>query len=61
MYLGDGTGTTWTEVHLGEQTEITYGVAAADLNGDGAPEIGFANSGAPNRLLINVEREGDAR
>jgi len=46
----------WTEIWLGEQTETTYGVATADLNGDGYPEIGFANSGAANRLLLNVAR-----
>ena len=36
-------------------------LAAADLNGDGYPEIGFANSGAVNRLFLNVaaERRGN--
>ena len=38
-------------------TNTSYGVDAADLNGDGYPEIGFANSGAFNRLFRNVAAE----
>jgi len=36
------------------EVESTYGVAAADVNGDGLPDIGFANSESLNRLFLNV-------
>ena len=41
---------------VGDEAESTYGVAAADLNGDGLPELGFANSEALSRLFQNVKR-----
>ena len=35
LYLNDGSGTVWTRSSIGEQSDVTYGVAEADLNGDG--------------------------
>ena len=54
LYLNDGTGTSWTEQWLGEEANSSYGVTVGDLTGDGFPEIGFANSGAVNRLFMNI-------
>lgn len=47
LYLNDGSGMTWVRVPIGEESYVTYGVAAADL--------GFANSGGPNLIFLNVE------
>lgn len=52
-YLNGGDGRAWTEMRFDDGTESSYGVATADLNGDGFPEVGFANSGAFNRLFQN--------
>ena len=54
LYLNDGSGTTWLASTIGEEEYTTYGVDAADLNGDGFAEIGFANSAGPNRFFRNV-------
>ena len=57
MYWNDGSAQHWTVHWLGDQANTSYGVDAADLNGDGYPEISFANSGAFNRLFLNVAAE----
>ena len=56
VYLNPGATGSWSEVWLGTDAAITYGLDVGDLNGDGLPEIGFANSGGLNRLFRNVER-----
>jgi hypothetical protein len=35
--------------------ESTYGVVAADVNGDGYPDLAFANSESLNRLYLNIQ------
>ena len=37
-------------------TDGPQSLACADVNGDGYPEIGFANSESLNRLFLNVGR-----
>lgn len=54
VYFNEGRATRWTEVWLGQEASDSYGVRTGDLNGDGFPEIGFANSGSFNRLFMNV-------
>jgi hypothetical protein len=54
VYFNDGSGAVGAVHWLGEATNTSYGIAAADLNGDGFPEIGSANSGAVNRIFLNV-------
>ena len=54
VYWNDGSAQHWAVHWLGDEANTSYGVDAADLNGDGYPEIGFANSGAFNRLFRNV-------
>ena len=54
IYLNQDRGRSWTERLVGTEVEATYGVAAADVNGDGFPDIGFANSRSLNRLFLNV-------
>ena len=55
LYLNDGSGTEWTRKPIGEESYVTYGVATADLNGDGFADLGFANSSGPNVIFLNVE------
>jgi hypothetical protein len=56
VYFNDGSGRVWSERKVGEEAESTYGVATADLDSDGLHDIGFANSGAVNRIFFNVVR-----
>lgn len=57
LYLNDGTGSSWTRIELEDEGETTYGVDAADLNGDGYPDLGVANSEGLNRIFLNVAGE----
>jgi len=43
-------------VALGDQELVTYGIAVADIDGDGIPEIATANSDGPNMLYRRVQR-----
>jgi hypothetical protein len=59
LFENDGSGsfTDVSETHLPEDSDDTYEVCCADVNGDGANDIIFLNldpeSGLQNRLLIN--------
>ncbi|MBT7503746.1 MAG: VCBS repeat-containing protein, partial [Gemmatimonadales bacterium] len=54
VYFNDGAGGVTEGQWLGEERDTSYGITAGDLNGDGFPEIGSANSGAVNRIFLNV-------
>ena len=54
FYSNDGSGLGWTRSSLGDQAQITYGVAAGDLDGDGFVDLGFANSAGQNLIFLNL-------
>lgn len=58
LYFNDGTGTSWVRLELEDDGETTYGVAVGDLDGDGYPDLGIANSGSLNRIFLNRPRGG---
>jgi hypothetical protein len=39
----------------------TYGVAVGDMNGDGYPDIIFANSGSANEVVLSIPPDGGAK
>ncbi|MEZ5937751.1 MAG: VCBS repeat-containing protein [Hyphomonadaceae bacterium] len=60
IYLNDGKG-AFSAIELEgladpPEGEDTYGVAVGDMNGDGLPDIVFANSGAANIVMLAVTR-----
>jgi hypothetical protein len=46
----------FVEERFGDPSQVTYGLAAGDLNRDGFPEIVITNSGSPNVLVFNTTR-----
>ncbi len=50
VHFNDGAG-NFTEVMLDVEPTDTYGVAIADMNGDGLPDIVMANSGSENYVI----------
>jgi len=58
VYFNDGMG-RFTHITLEDDSEDTYGVAIGDLNGDGLPDLVFANSGAPNVVMIAVSADSE--
>ena len=53
VYFNDGAGSTFGEVRFGGAENISYGVAVGDVNADGFPDIGVANSDGLNRIYLN--------
>ncbi len=52
-FFNDGSGTVFREVRFGSADDVTYGVGVGDVNGDGFPDIGVANSDGLNGIHIN--------
>jgi len=49
-----GSADTWTRVNLGSAlSDATMSVKAADLTGDGLPDVAVGNAGAQNYVLVN--------
>ncbi len=45
---------TRTELRFGGERDITYWIATGDVNGDGFPDIGVANSDGLNGIHLNL-------
>ena len=43
----------WESMPLADEALLTYDIIAADLNGDGFPDLIEANSDALNRYYLN--------
>lgn len=56
VYFNDGTGRNFVEVPFGGAQDQTYGIAVGDVNGDGFPDIGVANSDGLNGIHLNVPK-----
>jgi len=56
VFLNRDRGRRFEAVALGDQELVTYGIAVADIDGDGIPEIATANSDGPNMLYRRVQR-----
>ena len=52
-FFNDGSGRNFDQVAFGMEDGISYGVGAGDVNGDGYPDVGIANSNGLNLILIN--------
>ena len=52
-FFNDGTSINFVEVRFGSPEDITYGVGVGDVNGDGFPDIGVANSDGLNGIHIS--------
>lgn len=58
VYRNDGSGRFVRETLPGLSAD-TYGVALGDMNGDGRLDVVFANSDAPNQVLLGLDTEQD--
>jgi L-ascorbate metabolism protein UlaG (beta-lactamase superfamily) len=59
LWLGNGKG-GFTEARLRVRTNATRGVALADFNGDGRPDLFIASQTGPSRVLFNDGKGGFA-
>jgi hypothetical protein len=55
VFFNDGTGTTFTETHIGDGNGDAYGFAIGDVNADGYPDIALARDAAPSMLYVSVK------
>ncbi len=53
VYFNDGSGRNFVELRFGGLQDNSYGVAVGDVNADGFPDIGVANSDGLNGIHIN--------
>ena len=53
VFFNDGTGRKFVEVRFGGAEDRTYGIAVGDVNNDGYPDIGVANSDGMNTIHLN--------
>ena len=61
VFWNAGDGRDFTATHFGGATDITYWVVVGDVNGDGYPDIGVANSEGPNGIHLNRSGTGPGR
>jgi hypothetical protein len=59
VFFNDGSGRRFTELQFGDPGDITYWVATGDVNGDGFPDIGVANSDGLNGIHLNLAVDSD--
>ena len=45
-------------MRFGADDHVTYGVAVGDVDGDGYPDVGTANSDGPNIIYVNMPGYG---
>jgi hypothetical protein len=53
VLFNDGTGRSFRAVSFGDGEGQLYGLAVADLDGDGPPDLAAAVSGAPSRVYFS--------
>ena len=53
VYFNDGTGKKYQPIPFGDGKGAIYGMAAADLDGDGWPDVAVARSDAPCFVMFN--------
>ena len=52
VYVNDGHA-RFAPIELDDLEADTYGIATGDMDGDGLPDLVFANSGAPNLVMLS--------
>jgi hypothetical protein len=53
VYFNDGSGRKFHRMEFGDSKGAIYGIAVADLDGDGYPDIVAAKSDAPSMVFFS--------
>lgn len=58
VFFNDGTGARFERVEFGEagRDTATYGLAIADIDGDGYPDVAVARTGSPSGIFFSIRR-----